>query len=252
MSVAAVLPRRERLRRATVAEIKTVARAQLAEEGAGALSLRRVARSMGMTPSALYRYVPSREELITMLISDAYNSLTDTLEAARDAIPAHDHVGRWLVVTRSYRGWALEHPTEFALIYGSPIPGYTVMDEGPTHDAGRRFGAMMFGLMIAALADGVVDLDAAAMPFTPRLEETVRQVVDHRSGMPLPERAIAVCLAAWASMLGLLTLEVFGHLRKLVVDAGPLFDAQMRAIAVGMGYDPAEVDRSARRLVTSD
>src|SRR5262249_52475144 len=120
----APVSRRERFRQFTIAEIKQEAARQLAEQGAAGLSLRAVARELGMVSSALYRYFASRDELITALCVDAYTSAADALVIARDELPADDHAGRWLAVCHAYRTWALHNTSQFALIFGTPIPGY--------------------------------------------------------------------------------------------------------------------------------
>ena len=115
---------RERVRAELTREITDVARGQLATEGAGGLSLRAVAREMGMVSSAIYRYFPSRDDLLTALIVDGYNAIGEVAERADAACPAGEHAGRWLAVCRAIRDWALAHPHEYALVYGSPVPGY--------------------------------------------------------------------------------------------------------------------------------
>jgi AcrR family transcriptional regulator len=120
---------RESQRQDTREEIKAFARQQMAAEGTAALSLRAIARDMEMTAPALYRYFPSREDLITALIVDAFNALADALEAADAAPTQQDYGSRLRAVLMAYRGWALEHPTDFQLIYGNPIPGYSAPRE---------------------------------------------------------------------------------------------------------------------------
>ena len=115
---------RERVRAELTREITEVARRQLANDGAAGLSLRAVAREMGMASSAVYRYFASRDDLLTALIIDGYNAVSDAVEAAEAACPRADHLGRWLAVCRAVRAWALAHPHEYALLYGSPVPGY--------------------------------------------------------------------------------------------------------------------------------
>src|SRR4051812_40311512 len=117
---------RARARIEVTAAIKDEARKQLAEDGATKLSLRAVARELGMVSSALYRYFPSRDDLLTALIVDAYDAVGEAAEHAlakqrKAASPA----ARWIAVCRAVRAWALAHPHEYALIYGSPVPGYT-------------------------------------------------------------------------------------------------------------------------------
>src|SRR5580693_5245314 len=118
---------RERARAELTREIKDEARRQLATAGADGLSLRAVARSLGMVSSALYRYFPSRDDLLTALITDAYNSMGAAVEQAIadvDAGSGGGARGQWTGACRRVRGWAREHPHEYALIYGSPVPGY--------------------------------------------------------------------------------------------------------------------------------
>ena len=112
-----------------VGEIKRVALEHLARDGA-ALSLRAVARDMGMVSSAIYRYFPSRDELLTALIIDAYNDLGEAVEKADGDVDRRDaYLSRWFAVCHTIRRWAIARPAEYALIYGSPIPGYLAPDE---------------------------------------------------------------------------------------------------------------------------
>jgi AcrR family transcriptional regulator len=115
---------RERARAELTREIKQEARRQLAAHGAQGLSLRAVARELGMVSSAIYRYFPSRDELLTALIIEAYDALGGAAEAASAGPPPADVRGRWRAACHAVRDWALAHPHEYALIYGSPVPGY--------------------------------------------------------------------------------------------------------------------------------
>ena len=139
--------RRQRQRDATTAEIREVARRQLAVTGAAGLSLRAVAREMGLTAPALYRYYDDRDALLTALIVDGYTSLCEQLEAARDAAP--DAAGQIAGMSLAYRRWAVTHPHEFALVFGAPVPGYAAPEDGPTHEAGMRFGAAFLDVFAA-------------------------------------------------------------------------------------------------------
>lgn len=113
---------RARVRASMIEEIKAVARRHLASDGAN-LSLRAVARDLGMVSSAIYRYFPSRDELLTALILEAYDALGDAVEAADAGVDRADLRGRWHAACRAARAWALAHPAEYALLYGSPVPG---------------------------------------------------------------------------------------------------------------------------------
>src|SRR3954451_7681714 len=115
---------RERVRAELTKEITDIARRQLATEGAGGLSLRAVARELGMVSSAIYRYFPSRDDLLTALIVDAYDDLGTCAEASVADGARESALVRWQGVCRAVRAWALAHPHEYALLYGSPVPGY--------------------------------------------------------------------------------------------------------------------------------
>lgn len=124
LCMAAIRTARERACTELTGEITRAACSQLAAHGAAGLSLRAVARELGMVSSALYRYFPSRDELLTALILDAYGSLADAGVAAQTRVARSDHRRRWLVNCRAVRRWAIANPHEYALIYGSPAPGY--------------------------------------------------------------------------------------------------------------------------------
>ncbi|WP_205856340.1 TetR/AcrR family transcriptional regulator, partial [Phytoactinopolyspora endophytica] len=110
---------RERVRRELIREIKDVARQHLADHGADGLSVRAVTRELGMASSAVYRYFPSRDALLTALITDAYEGIGRAANVAEAAVARDDFLGRWLAVFRAVREWAHQHPHEYALIYGS-------------------------------------------------------------------------------------------------------------------------------------
>src|SRR5690348_13608846 len=125
MTEGAPLTARARVRAELTQEIKDAARAQLATAGASELSLRAIAREMGMVSSALYRYFASRDDLLTALIVDAYDAVGEAAAEAESAVRRGDVVGRWMATTRAVREWAVAHPHEYALIFGSPVPGYS-------------------------------------------------------------------------------------------------------------------------------
>src|SRR5438132_10346999 len=115
---------RDRARIELTDEIKAVARRHLAEHGSAALSLRAVAREVGMVSSAVYRYFPSRDELLTALIVDAYDAVATAAEASEAQSRRRDTTHRWLALSGAIRGWAGAHPQEYGLIYGTPVPSY--------------------------------------------------------------------------------------------------------------------------------
>ena len=151
---------RERARAEITAEILAAARRQLATEGAPGLSLRAVAREVGMVSSAVYRYVASRDDLLTMLIIESYESLGAAVEAAsaraRRRAPAH----RFLAAARAVRSWAIEHPHEYALLYGSPVPGYAAPET--TIGPASRTTLALVGIVADAARDDRLELAGTA------------------------------------------------------------------------------------------
>src|SRR3712207_1688537 len=143
---------RDRVRAEVTAEITAVARRQLAEVGAAGLSLRAVAREVGMASSAVYRYFASRDELLTRLIIDGYDALGAAAEDADDPEAAPQE--RWLEVCRAVRTWARTHPHEYALLYGSPVPGYAAPRD--TVPAAARVGVVLGRILGDAASSGAL------------------------------------------------------------------------------------------------
>ena len=150
-------------------EITDIARARLAAEGAAALSLRAVARDMGMVSSAVYRYFGSRDELLTALIIDGYNAIGEAVENADAACRRGDYSGRWLAACRAARGWAIAHPHEYALIYGSPVPGYQAPADtiGPAARSAVVFGRLVSDAHAAGQFTPPPATPSPASPATP-------------------------------------------------------------------------------------
>ena len=220
--------RRERVRQATVEEIKTVARAQMAAEGTAGVTLRAIAREMGMTAPALYRYFGSRDDLVTALVTDAYDALADAMEAAVAAVAAGRHTERVRAAFGAFRAWGLGHPTEFALIFGSPIPGYVAPEA--TRPAGTRYTSLLARLLAEAHAAGALDPADIDVRVPAELSAQLEDL-QRRGGFPgMPVPAVAFGLSAWTRLHGLVTLEVFGHLAPAVGDGTALFEQELDAI----------------------
>ncbi len=136
---------RERVQAELTREITETAQRHLAAKGAAQLSLRAVAEEMGMVSSAIYRYFPSKDDLLTALIIDGYNAVGAAVEKAEAACPGEDYAGRWLAACRAVRSWALAHPHEYALVYGSPVPGYQAPEQTiePASRAAAAFGKII-------------------------------------------------------------------------------------------------------------
>ncbi|MGW0121772.1 TetR/AcrR family transcriptional regulator [Streptomyces sp. NPDC003327] len=200
---------RARARIEITAAIKDEARAQLAAEGAAKLSLRAVARELGMVSSALYRYFPSRDDLLTALIVDAYDSLGATAEQAAADTTDRSPLHRWTAVCRAVRAWAVAHPHEYALIYGSPVPGYRAPQD--TIVPASRVGLLLVGIVREAHAG-----EGLALPPLPEElgPEATRMAAD--LAPDLPPAVAAALVAAWSQLFGLVSFEVFGQFHRVV------------------------------------
>lgn len=196
--------RRERHRAATIDEIKQAALVQIAAEGAAALSIRGVARRIGMSPAGLYRYYSGLEALITELITDAYSDLADAVTAASaDGTPRQ----RMRAAMRGYRIWAVEHPNRFLLIFGTPIPGYEAPEGGPTVQANQRTGQVFFDIAAAAWTAG--DLRA---PGATRAAEPAEAALAANISEGFPPELVGRLLSLWAHFHGIVTLEILNQL----------------------------------------
>ncbi|MER8097342.1 TetR/AcrR family transcriptional regulator [Streptomyces goshikiensis] len=222
---------RERARIEVTAAIKDEARRMLAAEGAAKLSLRAVARELGMVSSALYRYFPSRDELLTALIVDAYDSVGAAAEEAdaRARAAGAPPRARWVEVCGAFRAWALAHPHEYSLIYGSPVPGYSAPLD--TVGPAARAANTLIGIVRAAHQGRGIALPP--LPAALRAEAE-RMTADFAEGLP-PE-VTAALVAAWGQLVGLVSCEVFGQFNRVVEDRDAFFAhaAGQLAHAVGL------------------
>ena len=224
---------RERVREEMTAEILAVARRHVAREGAAALSLRSIARDLEMAPSALYRYFDGRDALLSALILTAYESLADEAEQAADDAERRggSDAERWLAVPRSLRAWALAHPHEWGLIFGTPVPGYEAPED--TVEPYARVAAAMVRPVVAAAAAARLQTGPLP-PVTAELGDAVAPVAEGLlPGVPLGTVVLAV--GAWTTIVGVISLEVFGHWRNTILDPAEFFEATMRNLARSLG-----------------
>ncbi len=215
--------RRSRVREATTAEIKATARSLLVAEGPDALTLRAIARAMGMTAPALYRYFGSHEELVAACCADLLAEITGTLEGARDSVPRADPVGRLMATCRAFRRWGLAHPKEYQLLFASAGEGRPTGHEQP--DENLSFGAVFLGIFVeiwtAAPFEAPPD-DALPPPLSAQLARFSTYVGD-----VLPTGALAAYLSGWVRLYGAVTIEIFGHLGFALTDPEPMFEAML-------------------------
>lgn len=224
---------RERARAEIMREILETGRAHLARDGAAALSLRAVARDLGMVSSAVYRYVPNRDALLTMLIIDAYDSVGARVEQAEAACPRADYLGRFLATCAAVRTWALANPHEYALIYGSPVPGYAAPED--TIAPATRVPVVLLSILFDQTAAGVAP---PAVPLEPDVEASIDPIREFASGQASDDLLLRG-LASWGTLLGTISLELYGHLHNVVAEEPAareaFFDHQMRQVAIGLG-----------------
>ncbi len=219
---------RARVRAELTKEIADVARTHLAESGAAALSLRAVARELGMASSAVYRYFPSRDDLLTTLIIDAYEAVGAAAEAA-EAEAGPGLIDRWRAACHSVRAWGLAHPHEWALVYGSPIPGYAAPQT--TIVAAARMPQVLIGIVRDGVADGTV---ADPGEGTDRL---LHPGMTTDLGLPDGEDASlgSRCVLVWSSLIGTITFEVFSQFVNVVDDLGGYFAVTVDRLAELVG-----------------
>jgi AcrR family transcriptional regulator len=206
----------------------------MAGGGPAAISLRAIAREMGMTAGAIYSYFATRDELITALVGDVYTSAVDAAEAARDAVPDASPGGRILAWAHAMREWALANPEAFRLVYGDPAPGYQSPPDSPGKRAELRACAGLVGLVAAAWPTAQArqpgDREYTWADFDPVLAAHVRAEFPG-----LPPACIALTLRAWGRMHGLTALEIYGHLHPLTTDPATVYRDEMRDLVASLG-----------------
>lgn len=215
---------RERRRQDLTEEIREAARARLTSDGLAALSLRAIARDLGMAVSALYRYFPSRDDLVTALLVEAYTAQADAVEAAVAAAGTDDTGSAIRAGLLAFRKWSVDHPVEYGLMYGTPLPGYAAPPER-LYEPGTRVAQTLYGLVARADGSGRLDRDVARRR-RKQLPRGYVEQVDAWRRRRVPQMrldAVLVAVDIWIRTQGLLSLELFGQLRPVLPDASELF-----------------------------
>jgi AcrR family transcriptional regulator len=218
--------RRERIHEATRQEIKTIAWGQIAEYGAAALSLRAIAREMGMTAPALYRYFQDRDALVTALIVDAYESLGDSQVASLTSLPPNDHAQRLKATGLAYREWALAYPQRYLLIFGTPLPGYRAPVE-ITQPVAARSLRPLIGVIDAAWKDGILKEE-----LPPELSDKLRgQIKVWANLQPVEdEYVLYLALVTWSRVHGLVMIEISHQYPPTIEDTAEIFKREIEMI----------------------
>lgn len=229
------------------ADLLDVARARLATDGAAGLSLRAIARDLGVASSAVYRYVESRDTLLTMLVVEGFDAVGEACEAADAAARAADEPPgrRLLAVARAFRGWATANPHLFALVYGTPVPGYAAPEDTVEH--ALRVWRVLIGVVVDAAARG--DLHpgrprpaSSGLAGEAALALGRRVAAEHGAdGVTVGDTEVAHVVTIFAAVVGAVGAELFGHLRGVGDDPAGVLDAVVATVAAGVGLrvDPA-------------
>ena len=233
-SVAVAPTRRERARASTVEEIKSTARRLMREQGTTEVRFTDIARSMGMTPPALYRYYADRDELLTDLITDAYVDLGGFIAAARDTVPPEDVPRRWVAAATAYREWAKREPQQFSLILGLPVPGYIAPEDGRTTEAARDAMSQLSDLFVRAAQTGRLGRPVLT-EVSPHMASCAHEKHPELDGLVPPESFQAM-MHAWATLHGITSLETYGQLDWMAPEArDALFTSTIKAAALAAG-----------------
>lgn len=213
------LTRREKLREATIEEIKYIARQQMAEQGAANISLRGIARQLGMSAPALYRYFASYDDLITSLIADAYTSLGEAMLNARSSVPSDQYACQVRAIAYAYRDWAIQYPQDYLLIYGTPIPGYDAPVE-VTGPPARRIWSIFIDVLEAARVDGQLTIPETfdqSLPRYTKMQEHAQEAFGLKFNIPLLHYAMTL----WTQLHGLIMAELTNRFR--IVGCEPFY-----------------------------
>ncbi|MFC6878460.1 TetR/AcrR family transcriptional regulator [Actinomadura yumaensis] len=229
--------RRDRLRAATVREIGQTARRILVEQGADAVTLRAIAREMGMTAPALYRYFGSHGELLRHLVGELFTELTAALRAGLADVPPGDMSGKFLTAAREFRGWSLAHPGEYTLLFGVPVRGAEEVDFA--EECAREFAGTFMALFLDLWHKHPFPVPPDE-EIDPALREQLRDYRERALGTCLPLGMIQLFLQCWVRLQGAVSLEVFGHLDFALSDPEPMFELMLADLArlLHLAYTP--------------
>ncbi|MCY9784465.1 TetR/AcrR family transcriptional regulator [Nocardiopsis sp. EMB25] len=235
------LSRRERVREATLAEIKAIARRHLVEHGPSGVSLRAIAREMGMTAPGLYRYVSGIDALLIAITADMFDELADAVAAADASVPDKDTDRRILTSLRAFRSWAIDHRSEFAVMFGPRARLDPNADITPGLEAARRFAATFYTLFDRLLVERRFTLPDSEH-VTPELDRELRSFAESCgfSAPHIPVEAVMVLTSCWVRLYGVVCMEVFDHMSIVMSDLEPLFESELHTVLADLGvrYEP--------------
>lgn len=210
------------------------ARQQMRHHGTAGLGMRSIARDLDLAPSGLYRYYDSLDAIITALILDAFHALADTIEDTSHRVASDNYAGRIHAVMSAYRRWALEHPIDFQLIYGNPIPGYQAPSE-VTLAAARRGFKPVVQLLHEAMISGALETPADYQTL-PEVTLEHLQAVSDFEGYNVPATVICLATVGWARIHGLVMLELFNNIQPIVGDPEMFYQVELQAMIRQLGF----------------
>jgi AcrR family transcriptional regulator len=219
---AAVPSRRERLRSQTLTEIRAHAYAQLAEGGTEAVSLNGIAKGMGMSGPALYRYFASRDELLATLVADSYQALAGALAEAAARARRRNPEGRLRAVVDAYRGWALAHPQRYRLVFGSRY-GSGELDRDRIVPAAQQAMSVLLGTL-AATGPTALDVDGA-------LARQLTAWAESRGEASADPGVLLLGVLAWTRLHGIVSLEIEGVFAEMGLDGARLCAAELQQLS---------------------
>lgn len=229
--------RNDELNSATAAAIKRVARELMSAEGTNGLSVRGIAKVLDLTPPAIYHYFASLDDLTTALIVDSFNSLADSLEQAAGQSAANTDGEKLVDVLMAYRRWAVEHPIDFQLIYGNPIPGYVAPREVTVPAVVRTF-VVTVSLVEAMLHSGEL-VPRPPYNHIPAEVETRLKALIAEGAYPISTLAMYLVMVLWTQIHGIIYLELYNHIQSNVANVAVFYSTQVRNMLGVMGLRPA-------------
>jgi len=207
-------------------EIKAIAWKQIAESGAAALSLRGIARSLGIAAPSIYHYYPNRDELVTALILDAFTSLAESQQDSIDSLPQDDSPTLLTSLGLAYRQWAISQPQRYQLVFGTPIPGYAAPEELTLPAASAAF-VPLIGVLQSALSSGKLRVERL-VPLSPTLKSMLAAWHDAQGSADI--EVLYMALVFWSRIHGLLMFEINGQYPSFITDAGEVYAREINQI----------------------
>jgi AcrR family transcriptional regulator len=201
--------------------------------GTAGLSLRGIARQLGVTAPAIYNYFGRLEDLITALIVDAFTALAEAMEVAEAAVTSERSYDRIVALCLAYRQWAVAQPVHFQLIYGNPIPGYSAPTE-ITIPLARRPFLGMFRWFVRGYETGELIIPTEYRNVPAKMAESIA-AWKQMSGIEMPDALVALLMSGWSRIHGAVMLELFGHIQPLVGEGPDFFRLEIEAFARQMG-----------------